>query len=27
MKKGFNGMVNFHALGIKTHLLALAFCT
>ncbi|MFX5835041.1 LysM peptidoglycan-binding domain-containing protein [Acinetobacter baumannii] len=27
MKKVFNGMVNFHALGIKKHLLALALCT
>ncbi len=26
-EKGFNGMVNFHALGIKKHLLALALCT
>jgi len=27
MKKVFNGMAEFHALGIKKHLLALALCT
>lgn len=27
MKKVFDGMVQFHALGIKKHLLALALCT